>query len=187
MDLEKYIEKYVSNIHETDRSFELYKNIKLNVGTEEDKVNKYDTLFITILSSLQYSYILNLSKLLLKDEGKNIYKMIENCRNHKMDSERRKELNKILNEFETKLNNKQDIIDKIKFLRDKHFAHADTTYFLKPNEAFSKAHLRGEDIEEIIKIIYAYTEKICNILNYNFKNGIKDLMNWELDRVLNKI
>lgn len=187
MELEKYIDKYVSNIHETDRSFELYKNIKLNVESEEDKVNKYDALFITILSSLQYSYVLNLSKLLLKDEEKNIYKMIENCRNHKIDLEKRKELNEVLKEFEIKLNSKQDSINKIKFLRDKHFAHADTTYFLNPKEAFSKVHLKGEDVEEIIKIIYIYTEKICNILNYNFKNGIKDMMNWELDRVLKKI
>lgn len=76
-------------------------------------MNKYSCLFITILSSLQCSYILNLSKLLLKDEKKNIYKLIEQCKSQKREFENYELLELILNEFKKELDAENDTINKI--------------------------------------------------------------------------
>lgn len=187
MEVKEYIKRYISNFHQVEREFELYKNIKLNAESKNDKVNKYSYIFITILSALQCSYILNLSKLLLIDEKKNIYKLIEQCRNQKRKFENYELLETILNEFKKELDAEEDTIYKIKLLRDKYFAHADATYFLEPDKVFKEAKLHGEKIEMIVEILNKYLEKIAYFFNCDFNNNQKENMNWDLDEILKKI
>ena len=187
MEIQEYIEKYGNNLQEVECCFEMYKSIKLNAESKNDKVNIYSYFFEIILSSLQYAFFLNISKLLVKDEEKNIFKLIQQCKCNKRKIEDYESLEVILNEFEKELDLKQVTIDKIKFLRDKFFAHADATYFFKPDEAFDLAEIKGIEIEELLAILNVYMSKICNNLEIEFNDFKTKMVKKDWDTILSKI
>lgn len=79
------------------------------------------------------------------------------------------------------------MIKKVKFLRDKYFAHPDSAYFFEPEKAFEEAAIKNYNIENFFLILNKYLKEISNILKLDFDNSQKYTMNFELAKILEKI
>lgn len=189
MKIDEYVERYGKIIKETDASFHLYKSIKLNAGSEFDKVNRYDHMFSVILIGLQYEYILNLCKLLSQknNEKKNLFKFIESCKCNKSKSNDKLFLEKVLREFETKLQDEEKTINKIISLRDNYFSHYDPTYFLTPSDAFTQSGLLNDDVERLIALLVTYIENICFCFGVTYNKDYKTVMDVEWNAIIKKL
>jgi hypothetical protein len=133
-ELDNEIYRYLINTFETQNSFALFKEIKLNAGTGNDKVNNYPYCFQTIVDSLQYTFIMNLNKLLDINEEKNLFKLINMCRTNQNKFNDKDKLLEKLDQFEKYLSSKGTLIKNVKTLRDKFYAHSDKCYFKNPSE-----------------------------------------------------
>ena len=153
-ELEDEIFQYFNNVISLQNSFTLYKEIKTHTSDEVDKINKYSYFFYTIIYSLQHEFILESIKLLDVREEKNLSKLIYLCRQYQQYSTDSNFFQKLL-DFENYLTTLLPLIDKLKTIRDKFYAHADKKYFKNAKILFKENNIKNEELENMIKI-YAY-------------------------------
>lgn len=185
--LDNQLHRYLLNVLDTQFFFILYKEIKLNAGTKNDKVNNYPYCFQTIVASLQYTFIMSLNRLLDITENKNLFKLISMCRTNQNKFNDKDELLEKLNQFENYLKNKDNLIKEVKLLRDKIYAHFDRCYFTKPDELFKNINTTYDDIEKTLLECFIHIKGIYENLNsfpvHDWEKEIKKEVNVILGKI----
>jgi hypothetical protein len=78
-DLKKEIEIYLNNFKRINDSFEIYRGIKQNVKKYSNEINSMIQFIGSVLEALQYTFLMEIAKMLLKDEDKNIQSLLTLC------------------------------------------------------------------------------------------------------------
>lgn len=162
--LEQELLQYLNYVIELRNTFLLYKIIKSDKNSSLEKVNKYPYLFVTIINALEYSFIMQSYKIFDDTEDKNIFTLIKLCRNNQKHFFNKNEILKTLDELELYLSTKKLIIENIRSLRNKFFAHADRKYFVVPDQVLKDFSIKNEELEFLIQDTFEYVKKMCSLL-----------------------
>ncbi len=162
--LEQELLQYFNYMIELRSTFLLYKTIKSDNHGSLEKVNKYPYLFVTVINALEYSFIMQSYKIFDDTEGKNIFTLIKLCRNNQKHFSNKNEILKVIDELELYLSTKKIIIENIRSLRDKFFAHADRKYFTAPEQVLKDFSIKNEEFECLIQDTFEYVKKIYSLL-----------------------
>ena len=158
LQLDEELMQYFNNVIEVRNNFELYKMIKAEPSL--DKVNKHAHIFVTVINSLEYAFIMQLYKLLEEKEEKNLFTMIKLCNNNIKHFSNKEKINNELKGLDLYLKDNQGIITNITNMRDKFFAHSDRKYFKIPNKVFNDNSIKNKELEDLIKNIYKFDKSI---------------------------
>lgn len=162
--LEQELLQYLKQVIELRNTFRLYKMMKNDINGSLNKVNKYPYVFVTTINALIYSFIMQAYKLFTEKEKKNIFSMIEICKNNQKHFENPEELVKKLNKLKKYLETKIDTINNIRGLRDKYFAHSDKKYFSESGKLMKDFIIETDEIEEMIEETYCYIKNIYSMI-----------------------
>ena len=97
-------------------------------------------------------------------DGKNIFTLIKLCRNNQKHFSNKNDILKALDELELYLSTKKIIIENIRSLRDKFFAHADRKYFISPEQVLKDFSIKNEEFEFLIQDTFEYVKRIYSLL-----------------------
>ena len=162
--LEQELLQYLNYVIELRNTFLLYKKIKSDKNSSLEKVNKYPYLFVTIINALEYSFIMQSYKIFDDTEDKNIFTLIKLCRNNQKHFFNKNEILKTLDELELYLSTKKLIIENIRSLRNKFFAHTDRKYFAVPDQVLKDFSIKNEELEFLIQDTFKYVKKMYSLL-----------------------
>ena len=184
-ELKNEIELYLNDFKRMYDSFEIYRGIKESVTEYSREINSISQLIVPVLSSLQYTFLMGLAKMLLEDEDKNIQNLLTLWGYNKnvFPIEHRREYiddegNDLIPPDIEKVNIQEDIdnirnqlrihkqtIKNLDNIRNKFLAHNDEEYY--------------HDVDKLFKensITYAEIEKMLEVLKNALNTLIKDLI-----------
>lgn len=162
--LEQELLQYLKQVIELRNTFKLYKMMKNDINGSLNKVNKYPYVFVTTINALIYSFIMQAYKLFTEKEKKNIFSMIEMCKNNQKHFENIEELVEKLNKLKKYLETKINTVNNIRGLRDKYFAHSDKEYFSKPSKVMEDFIIETDEVEEMIEETYHYIKSVYSMI-----------------------
>ena len=171
-ELKNEIERYLKEFKIIYDSFEIYKCIKIKVVEYEKEINSVSRFLITVLHSLQYTYLIGLSKMLLQDEEKNIKNLLTLCgynlkcfpsehvREYKNEDEKivysdkvKIDINSDIKNIKMGLKINKNVIDKLDNIRNKFLAHSDSDYYNNVSKLFEDNKITYEQIEKVLIFI----------------------------------
>lgn len=176
--LKNNIYKYLQNIMELWNSFQLYKMIKTDIDGSINKTNRYSYMFVTIVISLQKTFVVDSYKLFY-NESKSIPKMIGMCENN-IKYFKDKDIKFNIKELRTLLDENKDEIENLKGMRDKFFAHCDSIYFNDPSKLFSDLPVIIDKLGKLIEGSYKNVKEIYFMLQPGCVNDNVDEIKKEL-------
>ena len=185
IDIEKEIDQYFKIINDAKISFDIYKGILSNAKENEKKFSKISSFLYPILNALKFSFVVQTAKLVDKREDKNIWKLIECCKQQKKEfltefvvkyvneetcEEETFFLKKVdimsdLKMFEDKLNKYSQAITNLKAQRDKIYAHNDKEYFYDKSNISEMYSVTYQDIDDILNLLFEQLNVVS--LDYN--------------------
>lgn len=183
--LDDELTRYLNNIIEVRNNFALYKLIKLEDTIKT--VNKYSHIFLIVVNSLENSFLVQLYKLLDKDEQKNLFRMIDLCKNNIKYFENQKKLKTKLKDLELYLNLNKDIIKSIINIRHKFIAHSDRKYFKSPQKVFEENDIKNNELENLIENLYKFVKSIYSNLQPIMIIDWTDKMKKEWENIIEKV
>lgn len=165
------LEAYSKEILRADACNQLYFDMRYNNGRNErvDEVYKIAPAFFSLSrKALQTEAFLAVSKL-YEPEGRadfNLFKLMTfikgNAKN--IDSNRYKELNKLVNELEAELRVKSELATNLLYIRDKVIAHNSKEHFLEVKEKNYPNTLTFEDVIELIAYASTCINKVSSFV-----------------------
>ena len=184
-ELKNEIELYLNDFKRIYDSFEIYRGIKKSVTEYSREINSISQLIVPVLSSLQYTFLMGLAKMLLEDEDKNIQNLLTLCGYNKnvFPIEHRREyiddegndlippdiekviIQEDIDNIKNQLRIHKQTIKNLDNIRNKFLAHNDEEYY--------------HDVDKLFKensITYAEIEKMLEVLENALNTLIKDLI-----------
>ena len=185
IDIEKEIDQYFKVINDAKISFELYKGVLSSAKEHDKKFSKISSFLYPILNALKFSFVVQTAKLVDKREDKNIWNLIECCKQQKKEfltefvdkyinevtcEEETFVLKKVdimsdLKIFEDKLNKYSQAITNLKAQRDKIYAHNDKEYFYDNSNISEMYSVTYQDIDDILNLLFEQLNIVS--LDYN--------------------
>lgn len=183
-ELKVEIEQYISNLRISIETFRLYKGIKSFVPQYKKEINYISNFLQVTLISLQTTFIMETVKLVDIRGMKNIFKLLALCENNYKTfptefsyevlleecGKKEKFIDRIniredLNRSQEILADYSDLINNLKGLRDKYYAHPDKEYFFDVKQAFLDFNINGDKFEklldDLLKILNMLLNDLC--------------------------
>lgn len=142
-------------------------------------MDKYSKLLFSSIESMRYRIIIGLGTIIDSDKKALSFSKIMNM----AEQEGNKKINEIVKKTRKDIINFEELINNIKLLRDKMFAHIDIEYSLEEEEIFD---INFEFLDEQInnaKKLLKYVMEVCVLISKEYDNdGIHLTVNWMFDK-----
>ena len=164
-------------IKETIEQYEFLLN-----STDDDLNNimdKYSKLFFSSIESMRYRIIIGLGTIIDSDKKALSISKIINMAEQEGD----KKINEIIKKARKDILNYEELINNIKLLRDKMFAHIDIEYSLEDEEIFDIdfefLNRQINNAKELLKCVM----EVCVSISKEYDNdSIHLTINWKFDK-----
>ena len=164
-------------INETIEQYEFLlnsKNADLN-----NVMDKYSKLFFSSIESMQYRIIIGLGTIVDNDKKALSISKIMNM----AEQEGNKKINEIIKKARKDFLNYEELINNIKLLRDKMFAHIDIEYSLEDEEIFDIDFVFLNKQINGAKELLKYVMEVCVFISKEYDSDSIHLnVNWMFDK-----
>jgi len=176
--MKEEIEQYINNLKIAIDAFKLHNSIMETIIKYNNEINCMTNFIVTIVKSLQITFIMETYKLVDKDGQKSIFKLLNVCEQNKDAFPKEKIMNFIyendkkekitkniniqddINKIRDKIKQYNGLIQNLKGARDKYYAHTDKKYFYDVKKLFQDYRISIKDFEMLLNTL----SEILNLL-----------------------